>query len=257
MEWLTPNWPAANNIRALTTLRCGGYSRGAYQGLNLAAHVGDEPEAVQANRKLLSSTLNLPAEPLWLTQVHGTGVVLHPGAMNVPDLSPVEADASVSFGINEVCAVLTADCLPILLCDEEGTRISAIHAGWRGLAAGVVEAAVERLSCPADHLMAWLGPGIGPLAFEVGEEVVDIFTNPLDPRCPPLSMTAFKKTGPTTWQADLYLLASIRLQALGIVRIFGGEHCTYSDPERFYSARRSSKQSTLTGRMATLIWRTS
>ena len=252
MEWLTPNWPAASNIRALTTLKCGGYSRGSYQGLNLAAHVGDDPKAVHANRGLLTSTLHLPSAPFWLTQVHGTAVAeLSETALH--DSACPEADASVSFRANEVCAVLTADCLPILLCDEQGTRISAIHAGWRGLAAGVIEAAVKRLACPSDRLMAWLAPAIGPEAFEVGKEVVDSFTKACGSECLSLSRSAFKQTSPTTWQADIYQLASIQLHALGIVRIFGGEYCTYTDPKRFYSYRRTAK----TGRIATLIWRTS
>lgn len=248
MEWLTPDWPVANNIRALTTLKRGGYSRGAYQGLNLATHVGDEPAAVHINRRLLASNLNLPTEPRWLTQVHGTTVAY------AHELShaATEADAVVSHTAGEVCAILTADCLPVLLCNTTGTRIGAVHAGWRGLAAGVIEAAVKQLQCSADTLMAWLGPAIGPDVFEVGKEVVDAFQKKHKH-----ANKAFKKTSTNKWHADIYELAKIRLQDLGITKIYGGDHCTYSE-DRFYSARRSShKHSAPTGRMATLIWRMS
>lgn len=249
MEWLTPNWPAANNIRALTTLNRGGYSRGTYQGLNLATHVGDKPEAVHINRRLLISSLNLPSEPLWLNQVHGAKVA---SKRRLSSTLP-EADASVSRTVNEVCAVLTADCLPILLCNVPGTCVSAVHAGWRGLALGVIEATVEHLACPAETLMAWLGPAIGPNAFEVGKEVVDIFKKTqVDTK------KAFKKINANTWKANIYELAKMQLQALGITQIYGGDYCTYTETDRFYSARRSvHRQSTPTGRMATIIWRTS
>lgn len=249
MEWLTPNWPAANNIRALTTLKRGGYSRGSYQGLNLATHVGDEPAAVHINRRLLVSTLSLPSEPRWLNQVHGTSVA---SKRRLSSVLP-EADASVSQGVSEICAVLTADCLPVLLCDVHGTRVGAVHAGWRGLAAGVIEATVKHLACPTENLMAWLGPAIGPDAFEVGKDVLDIFKKTkIDLK------KAFKKIDSNKWQANIYELAKMRLQALGITQIYGGEYCTYTEADRFYSARRAMhNRKTPTGRMATMIWRTS
>jgi YfiH family protein len=162
-----------------------------------------------------------------------------------------EADASVSFIPGEVCVVLTADCLPILLCDETGTRVGAIHAGWKGLAAGVIEATVERLACMPSSLMAWLGPAIGPDAFEVGEDVVEVFKNAHTD-----IHKAFKAINKTKWKADIYTLARLRLEALGITRIFGGDFCTYTEQERFYSARRAAQMGSQTGRMATLIWRT-
>lgn len=248
MEWLTPDWPAANNIRALCTLKRGGYSRGSYQGLNLATHVGDEPSAVNINRRLLVSNLNLPSEPRWLNQVHGTKVATKD---SMPLREP-EADASISSAIDEVCVVLTADCLPILLCNVQGTKVGAVHAGWKGLASGVIESTVKHLRCPPETIMAWLGPAIGPDAFEVGRDVVDIFkkTNTNIKK-------AFKKMNASTWKANIYLLARMRLEALGITQIFGGEFCTYTETDRFYSARRANHQhKSSTGRMASLIWRT-
>ncbi len=246
MEWLTPHWPVPPNIRAITTLKRGGYSRGACKGLNLATHVGDDLLAVQINRRLLNSELRLPQEPYWLTQVHGTAVVPISGSEELK-----EADASISFNPGEVCVVLTADCLPILLCDEKGTRIAAIHAGWRGLAAGVIEAAVERLACLPSTVMAWLGPAIGPDAFEVGEDVLEIFKNTHTD-----IQKAFKSINPSKWKADIYTIAKLRLEALGVTRIFGGHFCTYTEHDRFYSARRAAQMGSQTGRMATLIWRT-
>jgi purine-nucleoside/S-methyl-5'-thioadenosine phosphorylase / adenosine deaminase len=248
LEWLTPNWQAPNNIRALTTLKRGGYSRGSYQGLNLATHVGDEPEAVSINRRLLVSCLNLPAEPKWLNQVHGTLVASGNALSCLP-----EADASISRNVDEVCAVLTADCLPILLCDLKGTCVGAVHAGWKGLAAGVIESTVKQLSVSVETLMAWLGPAIGPDAFEVGKDVVDIFKkSPVD------SKKAFTKINAQTWKANIYTLAKMRLEALGITQIYGGEYCTYTENDRFYSARQTiHTRKAPTGRMATIIWRTS
>lgn len=162
-----------------------------------------------------------------------------------------EADAAISFKPGEVCVVLTADCLPILLCDEKGTRVAAIHAGWKGLAAGVVEAAVERLACVPNTIMAWLGPAIGPDAFEVGEDVVEIFKNAH------IDMgKAFKAINPSKWKANIYTIAKLRLEAMGVTRIFGGDFCTYTEEDRFYSARRAAQLGSQTGRMATLIWRT-
>lgn len=251
MEWLTPQWPVAHNIRALTTLKRGGYSRGPCKGLNLATHVGDDLLAVQINRRLLNSELRLPQEPYWLTQVHGSAVVPIPSSESLKSYYP-EADASISFNPGEVCVVLTADCLPILLCDEKGTRVAAIHAGWRGLAAGVIEAAVERLACLPSSIMAWLGPAIGPDAFEVGEDVVEIFENAHTD-----INKAFKSINASKWKADIYTLAKLRLEALGIMRIFGGDFCTYTEQDRFYSARRAAQTGSQTGRMATLIWRIS
>jgi YfiH family protein len=238
-DWISPDWPAPSWVRAATTTRSGGASLGPYASLNLAAHVGDDSRAVAANRATLRAALALPAEPVWLQQVHGRGIVdadhAAPGA---------EGDGAVSGTPGTVCAVLTADCLPVLLCDRAGTRIGAVHAGWRGLAGGVIEAAVAMLKLPGSDLMAWLGPAIGPRAFEVGDDVRSTFVAQ-----DPAATSAFEPHG-ERWHADLYRLANQRLAALGITEVHGGEWCTYDDGARFYSYRRDGA----TGRMATLIW---
>jgi polyphenol oxidase len=238
-DWIVPSWVAPASVRAFTTTRLGGCSQEPYQGLNVALHVGDDPKAVLQNRKQLVIEATLPAEPFWLTQVHGTRVLDHPGASSSP-----EADASVAFEPAQVCAILTADCLPVLLCDRSGTKIAAVHAGWRGLRAGIIEAAVERLMIDPKNIMAWLGPAISVKHYEVGAEVFDSFK--ADEHA-----IGFVKTGTDKWHCDLYALARWRLKHLGLdtAAIYGGDYCTYADP-RFYSYRRSG----LTGRMATLIW---
>lgn len=244
LEWLVPDWPAPPWVRAAATTRRGGVSLGAYAGLNLGDHVGDDPDRVQINRQLLRAALGLPAEPVWLRQVHGCAVACATtgGASGDADC---EADAAVAFGPGSVCAVLTADCLPLLLTDLAGTRVAAIHAGWRGLVAGVIEAAVARLAAPPGEVLAWLGPAIGAAAFEVGGEVRARFVA-ADAR----AAAAFDPLGGDKWLADLYRLARQRLAALGVAGVWGGDQCTYQDPERFYSYRRDG----VTGRMASLIW---
>ena len=236
IHWITPDWPAPDGVKALSTLRTGGQGQGVYASFNLGAHVGDEPARVMENRRRLRELL--PSEPIWLSQVHGTSVV----NADAPD--DLNADASVSKRAGVVCAVMTADCLPILLCDRAGSQVAAVHAGWRGLAGGVVEAAVQAFA--GDELMAWLGPAIGPQAFEVGDEVRQAFLEKLD-RCD----GAFRPSQNNRWLADLYALARLELQKLGVDAVYGGEYCTFSDPERFFSHRRDGQ----TGRMATLIWR--
>ena len=240
MEWIVPDWPAPQWVAAGATTRNGGISEPPYDSLNLGDHVGDAPDAVEENRKRLRRERRLPTEPLWLCQTHGTTAV--DAATTQRD---VEADASYVHHADTVCAVLTADCLPVLLCDEGGNGVAAIHAGWRGLAAGIVEATVLRMDCPAHRLMAWLGPAIGPAAFEVGEEVREVFLRH-DPGCG----VAFQPSPSGRWLADIYTLARRRLQSLGVIRLYGGHWCTFSDPARFYSYRRDG----VTGRMATLIW---
>lgn len=236
-QWIVPTWPAPLNVNALTTLRQGGASIEPYDSFNLALHVGDDPQKVLANRAQLKLQANLPQEPLWLNQTHSTRVV------DVED-NTIDADASVAFKPDQVCAVLTADCLPILLCDKAGTRVSAIHAGWRGLAAGICDAAVQKLDCDPSTLLAWLGPGIGVTAYEVQEDFLSAFKEYQ-------SAETFKPIGKNgRWLADMYQLARLRLKTLGITAIYGGEYCTYQDSTRFYSFRRSGA----TGRMATLIW---
>lgn len=238
MQFIEPDWPAPEAVRALTTTRAGGVSLPPYDSLNLGDHVGDDPAAVAENRRRLRAFL--PAEPRWLVQVHGTAVA-HADALQ----HPAEADAAVAFTPGTVCAVLTADCLPVLLCDRQGTRVAAAHAGWRGLAAGVLEASVTAMHCEPSDILAWLGPAIGPQAFEVGEDVREAFVRDL-----PAAAVAFVPGQPGKWLADIYRLARLRLARAGVNGIHGGGFCTYSDGARFYSYRRDKA----TGRMASLIW---
>jgi polyphenol oxidase len=229
----------------VSTTRGGGVSSGAFASLNLGDHVGDEPSQVARNRFRLSRYLELPAEPCWLSQVHGREVVAATNAS-----SGCQADASVTDAPGTVCVVMTADCLPLLVCDDEGRRVSAIHGGWRGLLGGVVDSAVLAMRVPPERLMVWLGPAIGPDAFEVGSEVRDGFCT-----ADPAAAAAFRPSSPTgraegRWLADIFLLARQRLMRLGIERIYGGGDCTFSQPQRFFSYRRDG----VTGRMASLIW---
>ncbi len=241
-NWIKPTWPAPLNVSALTTVREGGVSVAPYDSFNFALHVEDDPKAVLANRALLKSQAHLPQEPLWLKQTHSTRVVDVADFFNQEN-PIVDADASVAFQPNQVCVVLTADCLPILVCNKAGTCVSAIHAGWKGLAAGIVEASIQKLDCDPSTLMAWLGPGIGPTVYEVQEDFLSAFKDYQ-------SEATFKPTENGRWLANMYALATERLNRLGVTAIFGGEFCTYTDKTRFYSARRSG----ITGRMATLIW---
>lgn len=238
MQFIKPDWPAPAAVHALVTTRLGGVSLPPYDSLNLGDHVGDDPDAVARNRERLRAFL--PAEPMWLKQVHGTAVA------DADALSAaLEADASVAFRPGTVCAVLTADCLPVLFCDRQGTRIGVAHAGWRGLAAGVLETSVAAMRCQPADIMAWLGPAIGPQAFEVGEEVRETFVHDL-----PASVAAFVPGQPGKWLADIYALARLRLARAGVQAVYGGGLCTYKDGGRFYSYRRDK----VTGRMAALIW---
>lgn len=239
---IAPSWPAPSHIRACTTTRGGGVSRPPYHSLNLAHHVGDRAEAVKANRIRLQQSLLLPSEPSWLEQIHGKRIV---SASQGPGQ---RGDASIACEPGPVCAILTADCLPLLLCDRKGTRVAAVHAGWRGLAAGIIEAAISALEIPEDRLLAWLGPAIGPSAFEVGSEVREVFLEQ-DRR----HASAFRAHGQNRWLADIYQLARQYLTQQGVRSIYGGPYCTVTDSQRFYSYRREGP----TGRMATLIWLTS
>jgi len=223
------------------TTRHGGFSQGPYASLNLGDHVDDDPQRVARNRQWLVTSLNLPAPPTWLKQVHGTQVVELPSANN----QPPQADASVSRTAGPVCAVMTADCLPVLLCDTGGRVVAAAHAGWRGLAAGVLEATVHAMAVAPETLLAWLGPAIGPQAFEVGSDVVQAFVERHAE-----ARQAFRQTSEHHWLADIYQLARLRLHAAGVTQVSGGGFCTYEDAERFYSYRRDK----ITGRMAALIW---
>ena len=237
-DWIVPDWPAPPGVRALSTTRTGGVSTGPYASLNLAGHVGDDPASVAANRTRLRERLQLPAEPAWLEQVHGTGIV------DLDAEAPGPADGAFASRPGRVCVVMTADCLPLLLCSRDGNRVAAVHAGWRGLAAGVIEAALDRLACPGEALLAWLGPAIGPGAFAVGEEVREVFT-----RHDARAAQAFQRRDDGLY-ADLYTLARQRLAARGVTAVHGGGRCTWSEPEQFYSYRRDGA----TGRMASLIW---
>lgn len=238
-EFLAADWSAPANVRAGVTTRHGGVSVAPYAGFNLATHVGDNPAAVAKNRALLTTLLNLPAEPVWLEQVHGVAVV------NAVSTQNFCADASFATEKNIVCTVMTADCLPVLICNRAGTKVAAAHAGWRGLHAGVIEASISVLQETPDNILVWLGPAIGPQAFEVGDEVRTAFVNDL-----PQTAAAFKATKPGHWLADIYQLARLRLARIGVNNVYGGDLCTYTDHQRFYSYRRDGK----TGRMASLIW---
>lgn len=239
-ELIRPEWPAPPRVRACVTTRRGGVSAPPYDSLNLADHVGDTLAAVAVNRRRLRDALELPGEPHWLAQVHGTRVL--PAASSG---AGCEADASFSREPGVVCAVLTADCLPVLLCDRQGQGVAVAHAGWRGLAAGVLEETVAALGFPGEQVLAWLGPAIGPSVFEVGEEVREAFI-----AREPSGAAAFRPSRNGRWLADLYSLAGQRLAASGVRDVFGGGYCTYIDARRFYSYRRDG----CTGRMATLIW---
>lgn len=239
-QFIIPDWPAPPRIHACTSTRLGGVSRPPYAGLNLAFHVGDAPRHVRENRTRLRQRLQLPHEPLWLRQVHGTCVVDGIHAPPEP-----EADGSFAGQPGIVCAVLTADCLPLLLCDRQGTRVAAVHAGWRGLSSGVIESAIDALQVPGENLLAWLGPAIGPSAFEVGPEVRSAFLAH-DPR----TASAFSPSPAGRWHADLYELARHRLHTQGVQAVHGGGMCTFADEGRFYSYRRDKT----TGRMASVIW---
>jgi YfiH family protein len=251
MHSLPIHWPdLPERIGALSTVRSGGVSLPPYDdgagggGLNLGPHVGDLPTAVEHNRALLRSVL--PSEPAWLKQVHGIRVV--DAKFALAQLSAPEADASFATEPGIVCAIMTADCMPVLLADRQGKVVGAAHAGWRGLAGGVIEATIGRMrAAGAGELSAWLGPGIGPARFEVGDEVLQSFDRLGDEAR--RAFTAIEGK-PGKYLADLPQLARLALSAAGVTRVMGGDHCTMSEPVHFYSFRRER----VTGRMATLIW---
>lgn len=240
--FIQPNWPAPDNIKACTTLRTGGVSQPPYEQFNLATHVGDDLKQTLENRTQLKQLLKLPNEPIWLKQIHSTIAV-----SALPKNNGIEADASFTDQANRVCVVLTADCLPILICNRKGTHVAAVHAGWRGLANGVIETTLKALNLPPQELLVWLGPAISSRHYEVGEDVQNTFIGKN-----PDSVTAFTPaTKKDHWFADLYALARLCFKKQGVTAIFGGEHCTYHDMKNFYSYRRDGGK---TGRMASLIW---
>jgi len=262
---ISPDWPAPANVKALQTTRQSGLSAAPYDSLNLGDHVGDAPMTVARNRMLLNTLL--PSEPVWLQQVHGTAVA------NADQAGcRVQADACIARQRGSVCVVMTADCLPVLLCDKQGSVVGVAHAGWKGLEAGVIEATVHAMEVEPQNLMAWLGPAISQQAFEVGGEVRAVFVN-ADPQAAAAFVPSLALKGtlspsgrenqlPSTasgrgvggegdkWFADIYALARLRLAALGITQVYGGDHCTYGERDHFFSYRRDG----VTGRMGTFIW---
>ena len=247
LQFLTPDWAAPRSVRAAFTLRRGGVSAPPFDSLNVAAHVGDDSQAVAENRRRLRDGLRLPQEPAWMEQVHRTEVL----DLDLSDLaaraasSSVAADAALTRRAGRVCVVQVADCLPVLFAARDGSAVAAAHAGWRGLAAGVLEATVKSLAVDPGGLLAWIGPGIGPAHFEVGDEVRGAFLAHDN-----AAAAAFSINTRGRWQCDLPLLARARLAALGIAAVTGGTWCTYADASRFFSFRRDGR----CGRMAAVIW---
>lgn len=242
MSVIIPQWPAPENVFSAITTREGGVSLGPYANFNMGVHVGDDPAVVNENRYRLINNLSLPEMPHWLTQVHGVKALDLPAQKNI-----LEADAAYTRARKVICAVLTADCLPLLVCNQQGTEVAAIHAGWKGLAAGVVEATIAQLKSPRNDLMAYLGPAISQANFEVGMDVFEAFLSKNKEH-----ELAFKPgLKPNTYKADLYLIARQKLKNLKIDKIYGGEYCTYAQSQLFYSFRRDQG---MTGRMASLIY---
>ncbi len=239
-SFILPTWPAPSSVCAYVSTRIGGVSGAPYDALNLGLHVQDDPVAVDQNRRLFASYIDMPDSAIWLNQVHGTEVVTLPC-----EYLPAAADAAMTRDVNQVCVVLTADCLPVFFCDQAGTQVAVAHAGWRGLCAGVLESTLAKFD-DKSKVMVWLGPAIGPDAFEVGDEVKEAFVSVLSE-----AKEAFKPSGESgKWLGNLYMLAAQRLKKAGVEHIYGGDYCTFRDVERFYSYRRE----TVTGRMASVIW---
>ncbi len=244
LTYLPASWPnKPGNVSAFTTSIHGGVSKGSFSEFNLATHVGDEVAAVSANRAKLVADLQLPSEPAWLDQVHSNKVLSLDESVAAG--FTVQADASVTTEKGVVCVVMTADCLPVFFCDNAGTEVAVAHAGWRGLHAGIITNTVKTMQASVADIQVSLGPAIGPKSFEVGEEVFQSFVTKNS-----LNETAFVATKKDHYLCDIYRLARIELQSLGVDKISGGGHCTYSDSYRFYSYRRQQT----TGRMASLIW---
>jgi polyphenol oxidase len=237
-DWVVPEWPAPSRVRSLITTRNGGVSTGAHASFNLGLRAADDPQAVAKNRAILRD--ELPGHPVWMRQVHGNQVIRADEATGEP-----EADAAYTRLSGTVCTVMIADCLPVLLCDVSATVVGVAHAGWRGLSSGVVENTLAAMRAPAGELLAFLGPAIGPAAFEVGADVRDAFL-----ASDAAAEVAFKPKSSGKWLADLFLLTRQRLLRAGVRNIYGGGLCTFSDAARFYSYRRDQT----TGRMAALIW---
>ncbi len=247
-NFLTPDWPAPTQVRSAITLRSGGYSRVPYDTNNLAMHVDDNQDDVKKNRRNLIETLALPSQPLWLDQYHSTELVYAPQAEQA-----AAADGSYSDQLNTVCAILTADCLPVLFCNQSASQVAAAHAGWRGLCGGILRKTVATFKHSPQQVMAYLGPAIGPQVFEVGAEVLQAFVQTAQNKHHQQAIEhAFKPINGSVnkYIGNLYALARAELAACGVTEVYGGDYCTYSDKQRFYSYRRQSK----TGRNASLIW---
>lgn len=238
-SWISAQWPAPAHVHAGTTTRFGGVSVAPYDSLNFALHVGDDSESVATNRQQLKEYLKLPNEPHWLTQIHGCDV-------STDDVMTHEADACMTQIAGRVCVVMTADCLPVLITDRQGSCVAAVHAGWRGLEQKTIVQTIEKMPVKSQDLLVWLGPAIGANAFEVGEEVRDQFLK--QDQSYAEAFAAGKREG--KWLLDIYRLARHQLAALNVRGIYGGDRCTYQDVQRFYSFRRNK----VTGRMASLIW---
>ena len=248
-SYIQPDWPAPANVCAFTTLRQGGFSVAPYTSFNLATQVNDDVEAVERNREKLRGDLDLSVEPTWLTQIHGDRLICLDEA-NIGEKIAPEADASYTTQVNKICVVMTADCLPVLVAAKDGSVVAAIHAGWKGLAIGIVEKSLQtilqRTHKTAADFMVWLGPAISGEKFEVGSEVRQQFLD-VDAK----SVAAFVEHGEDKWLCNMYLIVRQRLLGVGVGDIYGGEFCTYSDVERFYSYRRDGKR---VGRMASIIY---
>lgn len=244
--FIYPDWPAPSNVKAVMTTRHGGVSVSPFSSMNLGTHVDDSPKHVEQNRSLLKQALALPSDPLWLNQIHGTAIANHK-----VDHMDCDADAVLSHEAGEVCTIMTADCLPVLFCNRQGTSVAAAHAGWRGLQNGILEKCVATMNCEPNEILVWLGAAIGPTAFEVGPEVREAFISVYE-----ASETAFvsNPNNPGKWLANIYQLANIHLGVAGIKteNIYGGGRCTFSEESLFFSYRRENR----TGRMASLIWLT-
>lgn len=246
LKLILPDWPAPANVLAAVSTRSGGVSQGPWASLNLGDHVGDDPQAVAENRRLVTQACGLAAAPHWLRQVHGTAVHRIEG----PAITVPEADAICTTEPEQACVVMTADCLPVLFCSDDGAWVAAAHAGWRGLCDGVLEATVQSAERPAERLMAWLGPAIGPAAFEVGDEVRAAFMARAAE-----DAAHFAPHDPGKWRADLYALARARLRRAGLTAIYGGDYCTVTDATRFFSHRRDAAKLGSSGRFVSLVWR--
>ncbi|MBT4836502.1 MAG: peptidoglycan editing factor PgeF [Methylococcales bacterium] len=240
-DWLSPDWPAPENIRAICTTRSGGCSLFPYHSMNLGDHVDDDLQHVNANRQHLKRILALPRDPRWLTQIHGNEIIDAD-----KDTKSMAADGIITSRNNMVCTVLTADCVPVLLCDQNGHQVCAVHAGWKGLAGCIIAQAIAKFDCKSSKLMAWIGPAISQVNYQVNQAMVSSFVEQSISY-----QQAFKYVDNDQYLADLVLLAKLQMQALGLNQIYGGQWCTFADDSKFFSYRRQN----ITGRMATLIWK--